>query len=229
MPAISARGLTKRYRSGDSEFAVFSALDLDIESGESVALTGESGAGKSTLLKILSRVTTPTKGRVRLRGRVASLLEVGTGFHPDFTGRENVYAYLAQLGVTGETADLTIYRVVQEALTNVTRHSGARNVHIRLVRRQAQLTIKVRDDGAGAPAAQAFTHGPNSRNPESTFTTAAARAYRRKRTQHAVAGMIERSCRLEPIRKRGLAPGCCAFNVVLAQDVGCLSHFPESR
>src|SRR6266550_1941326 len=66
-------------------------VDLDVEQGDTVAIIGSNGAGKSTLLKILSRITDPTEGSVRVRGRLASLLEVGTGFHPELTGRDNVY------------------------------------------------------------------------------------------------------------------------------------------
>jgi lipopolysaccharide transport system ATP-binding protein len=74
-------------------------VNLQIQSGELVGIIGHNGAGKSTLLKILSRITRPTKGRVEIFGRVGSLLEVGTGFHPDLTGRENVYLSGAILGM----------------------------------------------------------------------------------------------------------------------------------
>jgi lipopolysaccharide transport system ATP-binding protein len=75
-------------------------ISFDIKQGEVLGIIGRNGAGKSTLLKILSRVTTPTKGVIKLKGRVASLLEVGTGFHQELTGRENVYLNGAILGMT---------------------------------------------------------------------------------------------------------------------------------
>ena len=75
-------------------------VNFSIEPGEVVGIIGVNGAGKSTLLKILSRITDPTEGSIRLRGRVASLLEVGTGFHPDLTGRENIFLNGVMLGMT---------------------------------------------------------------------------------------------------------------------------------
>jgi len=75
-------------------------VSFDIRQGDVVGLIGGNGAGKSTLLKILSRITTPTRGRARIVGRVASLLEVGTGFHPELTGRENIFLNGAILGMT---------------------------------------------------------------------------------------------------------------------------------
>jgi lipopolysaccharide transport system ATP-binding protein len=74
-------------------------VSFDIQKGEVVGVIGRNGAGKSTLLKLLSRITEPTEGEIRLRGRVASLLEVGTGFHPELTGRENVFLNGALLGM----------------------------------------------------------------------------------------------------------------------------------
>ncbi len=115
-PAIQSRGLSKRYRLGQIQSSIgrlrsrfggrsremlwaLKDVTFDVADGEAVAVIGRNGAGKSTLLKILSRITEPTEGYVDVAGRVGSLLEVGTGFHPELTGRENVYLNGTILGM----------------------------------------------------------------------------------------------------------------------------------
>ncbi len=90
----------ERKRPTRESFWALRDVSFELECGERLAVVGRNGAGKSTLLKILSRITEPTRGRARIRGRVASLLEVGTGFHPELSGRENVFLYGAILGMS---------------------------------------------------------------------------------------------------------------------------------
>jgi lipopolysaccharide transport system ATP-binding protein len=137
--AIRVTGLSKRYRIGlqkaryrtlresitekfsriarraNEEKAYFWALkdiDFEVKKGESLGIIGRNGAGKSTLLKILSRITKPTSGRAVLNGRVGSLLEVGTGFHPELTGRENIYLNGAILGMRRTEIDRKFDEIV---------------------------------------------------------------------------------------------------------------------
>src|SRR5712664_3253537 len=88
-------------------------VSFKVDEGEVVGIIGRNGAGKSTLLKILSKITYPTSGRVRTRGRVASLLEVGTGFHEELTGRENIYLNGSILGMKKKEVDVKLDAIVE--------------------------------------------------------------------------------------------------------------------
>lgn len=115
-PAQNLRRLWRlsRFAEGDEADVVWALRDISFEvaQGEVVGIIGHNGAGKSTLLKILSRITTPSAGTVRLRRRVSSLLEVGTGFHPELTGRENVYLNGTILGMRKQEIDRKFDEIV---------------------------------------------------------------------------------------------------------------------
>lgn len=117
MYAIEVKNVWKKYRIGrpqtltkalpffifrerQRDFWALKGINLQIKRGETLGIIGPNGSGKSTFLKILSGITTSTKGKVSIIGRVASLLELGTGFHPELTGRENIYLYGTILGIT---------------------------------------------------------------------------------------------------------------------------------
>jgi lipopolysaccharide transport system ATP-binding protein len=138
MPVIEVSGLTKEYRLGAlqglkdavlnagrqllgrpvTQRPLFKALDdvsFSVEPGEVLGVIGHNGAGKSTLLKLLARVSTPTRGTLRVTGRIAPLIEVGAGFVPDFTGRENVYLNGAILGMRKAEIDRKFDEIVEFA------------------------------------------------------------------------------------------------------------------
>lgn len=96
-----------------SVFWALKEIDFEVKTGEVVGIIGTNGAGKSTLLKILSRITAPTEGRVEIRGRIGSLLEVGTGFHQELTGRENIYMNATILGMRKKEVDKKFDQIVE--------------------------------------------------------------------------------------------------------------------
>lgn len=137
---IEVRGLSKRYRLGmavgggsvtlrdrlatalrgggypagdDGEFWALRDISFDVSPGDTLGIIGANGAGKSTLLKILSRITEPTEGEITIRGRVASLLEVGTGFHPELSGRENIFLNGVILGMRRQEVEARLGDIIQ--------------------------------------------------------------------------------------------------------------------
>ena len=110
---IEIKHLSKTFQMKDGAVNALKDISLTIPDGSIYGIIGMSGAGKSTLLKLLSRITAPTEGEIKIRGRVASMLEVGTGFHPEMTGRENVYLNGAILGMTRAEIDAKMAEIIE--------------------------------------------------------------------------------------------------------------------
>lgn len=126
-----------RESGGGSEFVwALKDITFDIEEGEVFGIVGRNGAGKSTLLKVLSRVTAPTQGKIKTRGRIASLLEVGTGFHPELTGRDNVFLNGALLGMSN--------REIKQRMDEIVEFSGcAKFIDTPVKRYSSGMTVRL--------------------------------------------------------------------------------------
>ena len=113
-PNLKIGETNDRSKKGDSNYVwALKDINFSVEQGDVVGIIGKNGAGKSTLLKLLSRVTTPTVGEIRARGRIASLLEVGTGFHPEMTGRENIFMNGAIMGMTKQEIGRKLDEIIE--------------------------------------------------------------------------------------------------------------------
>jgi ABC-2 type transport system ATP-binding protein len=154
--AITIRGVSKRFRinqdrqsslkeriislgrpkRGYKDFWALRDIDLDIPEGETLGLLGHNGSGKSTLLKCVGGILTPTRGEIRVRGRIASLLELGAGFHPDLTGRENVFLNASILGmsrkdITARFDDIVAFAEMERFIDEQVKHYSS-GMYVRL-------------------------------------------------------------------------------------------------
>ena len=135
-PLRKLKALSGRTHAEQQLFWALKGIDFDIPVGQITGVIGRNGAGKSTLLKVLSRITSPTTGEIQIRGRVASLLEVGSGFHPELTGRENIYMNASILGmpkadVERKLDDIVTFAEVEKFLdTPVKRYSSGMYVRL---------------------------------------------------------------------------------------------------
>jgi lipopolysaccharide transport system ATP-binding protein len=133
--AFSSRG-AKSTKSANSDFHALRDVTFEIEHGTAVGIIGRNGAGKTTLLKLISRITRPSTGELRIRGRVGSLLEVGTGFHPELTGRENIFMNGSMLGmrrseIIGKFDEIVAFADVDQFIdTPVKRYSSGMYVRL---------------------------------------------------------------------------------------------------
>jgi lipopolysaccharide transport system ATP-binding protein len=136
MSHVAKRLTGREHRAGYEEIWALRDVTFRLEEGKALGVIGRNGAGKSTLLKVLTRITTPTEGRAEIRGRVGSLLEVGTGFHPELTGRENIFLNGAILGmkrreIQAKLPEIAEFSGVERFLdTPVKRYSSG--MHVRL-------------------------------------------------------------------------------------------------
>jgi lipopolysaccharide transport system ATP-binding protein len=134
--AKSLLGKSSKTKHTEEDFWALKDVNISIQQGDRIGIIGRNGAGKSTLLKILSRITEPTEGKIKIRGRVASLLEVGTGFHPELSGRENIYLNGAILGmsrseITRKFDEIVSFAEVERFLdTPVKRYSSGMYVRL---------------------------------------------------------------------------------------------------
>ena len=112
-PNTMKERLVRGWKKNNNEIhTVLKDINIDIEKGDTVALIGVNGSGKSTLLKLMTKIIYPNKGTVQTRGKLTSLLELGAGFHPDFTGRENIYFNAAIFGLTKQEIDKRINDII---------------------------------------------------------------------------------------------------------------------
>ena len=113
-PNTMKERLVRGWKKNNNEIhTVLKDINIDIEKGDTVALIGVNGSGKSTLLKLMTKIIYPNKGTVQTRGKLTSLLELGAGFHPDFTGRENIYFNAAIFGLTKAEIDKRINDIIE--------------------------------------------------------------------------------------------------------------------
>ena len=112
-PNTMKERLVRGWKNKNEVHTVLKSIDLEINKGETVALIGVNGSGKSTLLKLMTKIIFPNKGKVETNGKLTSLLELGAGFHPDFTGRENIYFNAAIFGLTKKEIDERLDKIIE--------------------------------------------------------------------------------------------------------------------